>query len=145
MKEVLVAEEFHFDTFMRKFPGGGLDFGEGIRDCVVRELREELSIDVTEMQLLHTTEQFVQSAFYDDQQVIAVYYLVAAPEELILRYREEFVAPTENGQERFKWVKVVDLYPDDFTFEVDKEAIKKFRVTINKEYLPRRHRGHGGL
>ncbi len=42
-EEVLIAEEFHYDTFMRKLPGGGLQFGEGIYDALIREIREELN------------------------------------------------------------------------------------------------------
>lgn len=29
-----------------QFPGGGLEFGEGVEDCLHREIREELGVDI---------------------------------------------------------------------------------------------------
>ena len=44
--QVLIAEEKHYNTFVRKFPGGGLQFGEGTIDAVKHEFREELTIEI---------------------------------------------------------------------------------------------------
>jgi len=40
-EEVLVTDEFQLGQRMTKFPGGGLHFGEGPVDCLVREMQEE--------------------------------------------------------------------------------------------------------
>jgi len=40
-KEVLISDEYVLKTYMTKFPGGGLEFGEGTIDCLKREFREE--------------------------------------------------------------------------------------------------------
>ena len=40
-QEVLVSDEFELNMKMTKFPGGGLEFGEGLTDGLRREFREE--------------------------------------------------------------------------------------------------------
>jgi len=40
---ILTVEEPVRDRIIRKFPGGGLEFGEGILDCLKREFKEELN------------------------------------------------------------------------------------------------------
>nr|MCU0376467.1 NUDIX domain-containing protein [Chitinophagaceae bacterium] len=44
--ELLVADEKIRGGYYTKFPGGGLEFGEGTRDCLVREFQEELGLKV---------------------------------------------------------------------------------------------------
>jgi len=45
-KQVLVSDEFIRGNYYTKFPGGGLEFGEGTRDCLKREFKEEMDLDV---------------------------------------------------------------------------------------------------
>jgi ADP-ribose pyrophosphatase YjhB (NUDIX family) len=124
--ELLIAEEYHYNTFMRKLPGGGLQFGEGTRECLVRELQEELAVSVEKLEHFYTTEFFVQSAFNADHQVVGIYYRVELPENLATRFRESPLVPEENGQEYFRWVKLDALTPDYFTFPSDQAAIGAF-------------------
>lgn len=124
LDEILIAEEFHYDTFMRKFPGGGLQFGEGIRDALIREIKEELHVDVVTCIHFYTTDFFVQSAFNENHQVIAVYYLVKTPESLKEKTNQNYVSPKVNGEEIFRWVSLKDISVNDFTFPVDQQAVK---------------------
>jgi 8-oxo-dGTP pyrophosphatase MutT (NUDIX family) len=41
-KEVLVSDELIRGNYFTKFPGGGLEFGEGTRACLQREFQEEM-------------------------------------------------------------------------------------------------------
>lgn len=72
IRERIAGEEY------LKFPGGGLEFGEGLRDCLKREFQEELSLGIEVGEHLYTCDHFVQSKFRPDRQVLAVYYLVKA-------------------------------------------------------------------
>ena len=45
-KQVLVSDEFIRGNYYTKFPGGGLELGEGTRDCLKREFKEEMNLDV---------------------------------------------------------------------------------------------------
>lgn len=124
--ELLVAEEFHFDMFMRKFPGGGLQFGEGPEDALKRELKEELDIDVQIGRHLHTTDIFVQSAFNADHQVIGIYYDVAAPPGLEARFRDVDKNNWKNGDVTFSWRSLDEIQSADLTFPVDIRALEVF-------------------
>lgn len=42
---VLVSDELIRGQRITKFPGGGLEYGEGLKDCLVREVREELGAE----------------------------------------------------------------------------------------------------
>lgn len=129
--ELLIAEEFHYDTFMRKLPGGGLQFGEGTVDCLIRELEEEMDVTVDNLTHFHTTDFFIQSAFNESHQVIAIYYKVIPPAILKDRFRETTEIPVKNGQEVFKWVKIRNLNWEDFTFPADQAAIKKMKALLD--------------
>ena len=131
-EELLIAEEFHFNTFMRKFPGGGLEYGEGPADCLYRELIEELHLEMPVGDLLHTTRVFIQSAFNPDHQVLGIYYLVDATMEARLRFRDEYSLPVSNGQEKFRWVKPEEMAVEDFTFPADQQAFDAFLKLRNK-------------
>ena len=76
--EILVAEEMFKNRYMVKFPGGGLEFGESTRDCLIREFKEELGITIKVAAHFYTTDFFVTSAFDPDVQLLSIYYLVTA-------------------------------------------------------------------
>ena len=55
-KQVLVSDEFIRGNYYTKFPGGGLEFGEGTRDCLRREFMEELELKVNIVEHIYTTD-----------------------------------------------------------------------------------------
>ena len=109
--EVLVNEEQIRGRTVIKFPGGGLDWGEGLADCLRREWKEELNIDITILRHFYTTDFFQHSAF-DDSQVISVYYLVAAE-------RPETLTNLVPG-ERTYWLPLAEVTENTFTLPIDK-------------------------
>ena len=108
---VLVTEEHIRDLLVVKFPGGGLEVGEGLRDCLTREWKEELDIDITVGAHFYTTDFYQPSAF-DASQVISVYYRVEAdaPREL------QNLVPGE----RSFWMPLTDVSENAFTLPIDK-------------------------
>src|SRR5688572_11210721 len=75
-KQVLVSDEYIRGGYYTKFPGGGLEFGEGTLECIVREWKEEVNQDVEVVEHIYTTDFFQISAFDDVNQIISIYYLV---------------------------------------------------------------------
>ncbi|HEX4374403.1 MAG TPA: NUDIX domain-containing protein, partial [Puia sp.] len=67
-KKVLVSDEFIRGNYYTKFPGGGLEFGEGTRDCLKREFKEEMDLEVKITGHIYTTDFFQMSAFNPEQQ-----------------------------------------------------------------------------
>jgi len=82
LKQVLVSDEFIRGNLYTKFPGGGLEFGEGTRDCLKREFREEMDLEVSVDDHLYTTDFFQISAFNPDHQIISIYYYVTPLETI---------------------------------------------------------------
>lgn len=73
-KQVLVSDEFIRGDYYTKFPGGGLEFGEGTRDCLKREFKEEMDLEIRVGDHIYTTDYFQMSAFNPEHQIISIYY-----------------------------------------------------------------------
>jgi len=121
---ILVSDEIHKGVEITKFPGGGLHFGEGTGDCVVREFHEELSIKVNVIRHFYTVDFFQKSAFNPKQQVISIYYLVESDEcnKIKTSIEKKFPDPSVSGYQEFRWVEYSSLSRDEFTFPIDKKV-----------------------
>jgi 8-oxo-dGTP diphosphatase len=131
-EKVLLTDEYFHDTFITKFPGGGLQFGEGTIDCIKREFLEELNLEIDVVSHFYTTDFFQRSAFDKEKQIISIYYLVNARGKLNFKTTEKkFDFPElKNNIQTFRWVAVKDLTEDEFTFSIDKKAasfLKSFK------------------
>src|SRR5437764_4412546 len=83
-KRVLLSDEFIRGQYITKFPGGGLELGEGTRDCLKREFKEETNLDVTIGDHIYTTDFFQISGFNHVDQIISIYYFAHAEEPIKL-------------------------------------------------------------
>lgn len=88
-QKVLVSDEFIRGNYYTKFPGGGMEFGEGTRECLEREFMEEMNLRVKVGEHLYTTDFFQISAFNPAHQIVSIYYLVHALEEIKVPLREK--------------------------------------------------------
>ncbi|MFB2121520.1 NUDIX domain-containing protein [Parapedobacter sp. 2B3] len=126
-QEVLISDEREYGMEFSKFPGGGLEYGEGLLDGLIREFNEECGADITVLRHIHTTDVFVKSAF-NDSQVLAVYYLVKNKTPLQGRFgRKAF--DFEAGRaidQSFRWIPIGHLDESDLTFEMDRRAWRVF-------------------
>lgn len=121
---VLVSDEIHFGREITKFPGGGLQYGEGTVDCVKREFREELELEVEVLQHFYTVDFFQPSAFNPQQQVISIYYLVERKGEFVFPVTAEAFSMIEktDGSQSFRWIAAGILQPEHFTFPIDRHV-----------------------
>ena len=101
-QEVLVSDEFIRGGQYTKFPGGGLEFGEGTRDCLKREFLEEMNLRVQVKDHLYTTDFFQMSAFNPEHQIISIYYRVEALEEIKVPLRTRLFDFDETQMEIYR-------------------------------------------
>ena len=134
--KVLVVDEYIKDDFVTKFPGGGLEFGEGTRDCLKRELKEELGIESEIGDHIYTTDYFQMSAFRPEDQIISIYYFAKQLEELKVPIREkqfdfdekQMSIYEQTGEiETFRWINWGDFSDKTVTLPIDKIVAKMIK------------------
>jgi len=123
-RRVLVSDEHIKGVNITKFPGGGLEFGEGLQQCVIREFKEELNLDIEVISHFYTTDFFVASAFNPNSQVISVYYRVKALQDMAFSTTTRLFdfARVENGAQSFRWLDLSGISENDFTYIIDKRV-----------------------
>jgi 8-oxo-dGTP diphosphatase len=123
--EVLISDEQEYGIRFTKFPGGGLEFGEGLTDGLKREFLEECNAEVEIIRHFYTTDFFVKSAF-NDSQVISVYYLVKNISPLNLVFKTAVFDFDGEGDilQSFRWVKLPNLASEVFLFPTDQHVAK---------------------
>ena len=117
-KQVLVSDEFIRGGYYTKFPGGGLEFGEGTRDCLKREFMEEMNLRVEVGEHLYTTDFYQMSAFNPAYQIVSIYYYVKALEEINVPLR----------------LKPFDFDEQQLAVYADKKEIETFRFIDWNEF-----------
>jgi 8-oxo-dGTP diphosphatase len=127
INQILVVHEQINDFKFTKFPGGGLEYVEGIIDCLIREFDEETGLDINVIEHFYTTDFFQSSAFKPNDQLISVYYKVAAKNDWRTVKLEDQVLNIGNRTEllRFEWVELHQLNRELMTFPIDKFVCNK--------------------
>lgn len=128
-RQVLVSDELIRGSYITKFPGGGLEFGEGTRDCLQREFLEEMNLRVKIGDHIYTTDYFQISAFNPEHQIISIYYFAEALEEIKVPIRTnpfDFdeaqlkVYEATKETETFRFIDWDNFSADHFTLPIDK-------------------------
>src|ERR1022692_737465 len=128
-KKVLVSDEFIRGNYYTKFPGGGLEFGEGTRDCLKRELKEEMDLEVKITDHIYTTDFFQMSAFNPEHQIISIYYFAEALEPITAPLRskpfdfderELKIYVERKETETFRFIDWEDFSEESVTLPIDK-------------------------
>ncbi len=121
--KVLVSDEFIKGHHITKFPGGGLEFGEGTIDFIIREFKEELNLEITVLEHLYTTDFFVHSAFDTNSQVISIYYIVETIHPLNFKTTEKiFDYIKKEGAQSLRWIDIKKINDNDLTLIIDKKV-----------------------
>lgn len=120
-KGVLVSHETYRDHSFTKFPGGGLEWGEGTLDCLKREFVEEFEISIEVGELFYFTDFFQQSAFSENDQVLSVYYRIQ------LDPRMDLSSNIGDKGEQLDWITWEDFSEDSVTFPIDKIVAQRLK------------------
>jgi 8-oxo-dGTP diphosphatase len=140
-RKVLVSDEFIRGNYYTKFPGGGLEFGEGTRDCLKREFKEEMDLEITVGEHIYTTDFFQRSAFHPDQQIISIYYFAGATEPIRAPLRDtpfafderELKVYEEKGEtETFRFIEWDQFSEDSVTLPIDKVLVGILKAQLGK-------------
>ncbi|HLP21858.1 MAG TPA: NUDIX domain-containing protein [Chitinophagales bacterium] len=136
-QQLLVADEaFKSGQKATKFPGGGLELGEGLIEGLKREFVEETGIDVEVKEHFYTTDFFVRSFFElsPDSQIISIYYIVESADwqkikTSTTKFDFEYIAGKES--ESFRWVNLSELDAEtDIVLPIDKVVVGMLKERI---------------
>ena len=135
---LLVSDEFIRGNYFTKLPGGGLEFGEGTRECLVREYMEETGLEVTVGDHIYTTDFFQISAFNNKDQIISIYYHVHCKNtngiktsEKVFDFTPDQTADNQREAESFRWVNFEDINEQTMSLPIDKVAIQIFKNSFS--------------
>jgi len=122
--EILLTDEYRMGMVMTKFPGGGHEWGEGLRETVIRECEEELNQTPLQAEHFYTSDFFVASAFRETDQLISIYYAVQLPDPGAVVVAQSLNELSElEGAQQFRWMKLDQLHEDAVTFPIDKLVV----------------------
>lgn len=133
---MLVSDELIRGKQYTKFPGGGLEFGEGTRECLRREFLEEMNLEVEVGEHLYTTDFFQVSAFNPDHQIISIYYLVKPLQEITARLsdaafdfdEQQMVLYNQHNEiETFRFIAWDNLTAESVSLPIDKIVVSMLK------------------
>ncbi len=132
-QQILVTDEYIRGMYITKFCGGGLEEGEGTRDCLKREFMEEMNLRVEVKEHLYTTDYYQPSAFRKGDQIISIYYYVTALEPITAAIQTKAFQFSEKDMsiydetkeiETFRFIDQKDFNETCMTLPIDKIVAK---------------------
>lgn len=128
-QEVLLSDECRFGFSFTKFPGGGLEWGEGLKDAVKREFQEEFQLEIEVGEQFYVNTFFQQSAFNEEDQIISFYFLVEAKSKIEIL---EHNLPLNQEGEFLRWQAISELKQEMLNFPIDKLVAEKIANSFVK-------------
>ena len=127
--QILISDEQSGGRSFSKFPGGGLEYGEGLIDALKREFVEECNAEIEVLNHFYTTDFFEKSSF-NDSQILSVYYLVKEVKPLEMAFKTVALDFDEASLQSFRWVSLDELTEDDVTFRTDKTVVNQLLALL---------------
>jgi ADP-ribose pyrophosphatase YjhB (NUDIX family) len=138
-KQVLVSDEYIRGNYYTKFPGGGLEVGEGTRDCLQREFIEEMNLRVEIGEHIYTTDIYQQSAFNTAHQILSIYYFAKALESITVPLRNNPFEFDEAQIKIYEETKQIETFRfinwNDFSEAALSLPLDKIAASIVKKLL----------
>lgn len=124
---VLLSDELFKGVQMTKFPGGGLEYGEGTIDCLKREFEEEGIGEITDIEHFYTTDYFQQALFFEHAQLLSIYYRVAVCSGNEFPMSEEVLVTSTTEPQKLRWTSIAHLHPEALTFPIDRVVVQQLK------------------
>ncbi|WP_219226290.1 NUDIX domain-containing protein [Pedobacter antarcticus] len=121
--QILVSDELSGGRSFSKFPGGGLEYGEGLIDALKREFMEECNAEIDVISHFYTTDFYEKSSF-NDSQILSIYYLVKEKNPLELTYKTKVFDFDADSVQAFRWISLSELKTADVTFKTDQTVVQ---------------------
>lgn len=140
-KDILVADELIKGNYYTKFPGGGMEFGEGTRECLKREFKEEMDLEVRVTDHIYTTDFFQMSYFKPGDQIISIYYFVEPMEPIKVPIRStefefdetQMAIYKERGEtETFRYISIDQFSEASVSLPIDKVVATMVKEMLSK-------------
>ena len=120
---ILLSRELIQNKLIYKFPGGGVELGEGFVDALQREAKEEMGQHLNHITHFYTTDFFQRSSFDSSEQLISVYFKASLSKDL----NNKLKIPVKD-QPVFEWKTLVDLNEEDLHFPIDKKILNMIKL-----------------
>lgn len=128
-QQILISDEQQEGRTFSKFPGGGLELGEGLIDALKREFVEECAAEIEVLNHFYTTDFFERSSF-NDSQILSIYYFVKPVKTLNLDFKTNPFEFNTGTSQAFRWVKLDLLTEADVTFKTDQTVVRMLKQAI---------------
>lgn len=130
--QVLLSHENLRGLAFTKFPGGGLELGEPPQECLKREFKEELGLDIQVKEVMHVPDFVVVNYFKPEEQVLVIHYHVKPinPADLqgLNLSQKSLESLQETNETAHSWISIPQLKDEQLTFPADKAAARKLRA-----------------
>ena len=120
---ILLSRELIQNKLIYKFPGGGVELGEGFVDALQREAKEEMGQHLNHITHFYTTDFFQRSSFDSSEQLISIYFKASLSKHLNNRLK----IPVKD-QPVFEWKRLVDLNEENLHFPIDKKVLNMIKL-----------------